>query len=172
MKKTNNKGFSLVELIVVVAIMAVLMVVLAPQYLRYVERTRLQKDNSAIAEIANAMKVAMADETINSKTPSGTKVTITCAADSDATITFGDASVKKPDSSAATELANELEAVIGKEFKTASNAYKESATPIVLEIVVTDGSASIKVTGFINAVGDAPTGTTPEGGTEIDPKVF
>ena len=38
----NNKGFSLVELIVVVAIMAVLVGVLAPAYLRYVEKTRMQ----------------------------------------------------------------------------------------------------------------------------------
>ena len=32
MKKMNNKGFSLVELIIVIAIMAVLIVVLAPQF--------------------------------------------------------------------------------------------------------------------------------------------
>ena len=38
----NNKGFSLIELIVVVAIMAVLVGVLAPAYLRYVEKARRQ----------------------------------------------------------------------------------------------------------------------------------
>lgn len=38
----NNKGFSLVELIVVVAIMAVLVGILAPAYLRYVEKARMQ----------------------------------------------------------------------------------------------------------------------------------
>ena len=43
-KSLTNKGFSLVELIIVVAIMAVLIGVLAPQYLRYVEKTRLQRD--------------------------------------------------------------------------------------------------------------------------------
>lgn len=41
-KKKNNSGFSLIELIVVVAIMAVLVGVLAPAYLRYVEKTRMQ----------------------------------------------------------------------------------------------------------------------------------
>lgn len=41
-KQKNNKGFSLVELIVVVAIMAVLVGVLAPAYLRYVEKARRQ----------------------------------------------------------------------------------------------------------------------------------
>lgn len=41
-RKKNNSGFSLIELIVVVAIMAVLVGVLAPAYLRYVEKSRQQ----------------------------------------------------------------------------------------------------------------------------------
>lgn len=41
-KQKNNNGFSLIELIVVVAIMAVLVGVLAPAYLRYVEKARRQ----------------------------------------------------------------------------------------------------------------------------------
>jgi prepilin-type N-terminal cleavage/methylation domain-containing protein len=36
----NNKGFSLVELIIVMAILVALVAVLAPAYLRYVERSR------------------------------------------------------------------------------------------------------------------------------------
>ena len=60
--RKNNKGFSLVELIVVVAIMAVLVGVLAPAYLRYVEKSRIQKDDSAIAEVIEAAKIAAAEE--------------------------------------------------------------------------------------------------------------
>ena len=64
-KKKNNKGFSLVELIVVIAIMAVLMAVLAPAMLRYVEKSRVQKDESAVSEVINAVNNALAEETIN-----------------------------------------------------------------------------------------------------------
>ena len=39
-KQKNNKGFSLVELIVVIAIMAVLVGVLAPQLIKYVEKSK------------------------------------------------------------------------------------------------------------------------------------
>lgn len=63
-KRKNNKGFSLVELIVVIAIMAVLMAVLAPAMLRYVEKSRIQKDDSAVSEAANAAQLALADETV------------------------------------------------------------------------------------------------------------
>lgn len=66
-KSLTNKGFSLVELIIVVAIMAVLIGVLAPQYLRYVEKTRLQRDNTSISDFANVLKIAATEEKVNSE---------------------------------------------------------------------------------------------------------
>ena len=39
-RKINNKGVSLIELIIAIAIMSVLTGVVAPQYLKYVERSK------------------------------------------------------------------------------------------------------------------------------------
>lgn len=63
-RKNENKGFSLVELIVVIAIMAVMTAVLAPSLLQYVERSRAQKDDSAMGEVTNAIMLAMSDQDI------------------------------------------------------------------------------------------------------------
>ncbi len=77
MKKMNNKGFSLVELIIVIAIMAVLMGVLAPQLLKYVESSRLQSDLTAMSEVENATKIALSVEKIYNAVSDGNTVTIT-----------------------------------------------------------------------------------------------
>lgn len=60
-EKMNDKGFSLVELIIVIAIMAVLVVVLAPQYLKYVERSRNSTDISNATAMVTACQVWAAD---------------------------------------------------------------------------------------------------------------
>ena len=53
-KSLTNKGFSLVELIIVIAIMAVLVGVLAPQFIKYVEQSRRSKDIQAAANLQTA----------------------------------------------------------------------------------------------------------------------
>lgn len=62
MKKMNNKGFSLVELIVVIAIMAVLVGVLAPQFIKYVENSRRATDVSSAESIRSAILADIADQ--------------------------------------------------------------------------------------------------------------
>ena len=57
----KNKGFSLVELIVVVAIMAVLVGILAPAYLSYVEKTRRGTDENMAEEVRHTIEISAAD---------------------------------------------------------------------------------------------------------------
>ena len=67
-KKLGNKGFSLVELIVVIAIMVVLVGVLAPTLLRSVERSRESTDLQTLDSIREAVMVATSDEAIEKGT--------------------------------------------------------------------------------------------------------
>lgn len=80
MSQKNNKGFSLVELIVVVAIMAVLMGILVPTLVKNVEKSKKQKDRNAIEEIRNTMVTTLADPTYS---------------DVEATIVYNDTTNKK-----------------------------------------------------------------------------
>jgi type IV pilus assembly protein PilA len=49
MKKLNNKGFSLVELIIVIAIMAILVGVVGTQVIPYLENSRKAKDQQVLS---------------------------------------------------------------------------------------------------------------------------
>ena len=51
----NNKGFSLVELIIVIAIMAILVGVMAPQLIKYIEKTNVSADT----QLADTCKTAI-----------------------------------------------------------------------------------------------------------------
>ena len=62
----NNKGFSLIELIVVIAIMAILVGALAPQYMKFVERSRKSTDVQNVAAIKSALEVYAADPMVES----------------------------------------------------------------------------------------------------------
>lgn len=59
--KENNKGFSLVELIVVIAIMVVLIAVLGSAILGYVEKANHSKDIQALDAVDTAMGLLIAD---------------------------------------------------------------------------------------------------------------
>ncbi len=60
--KTSNKGFSLVELIIVIAIMAILAAAIAPALIRYIDKSRKADDVTAAGTINSAVSSALANE--------------------------------------------------------------------------------------------------------------
>ncbi len=86
-KKMNNKGFSLVELIIVIAIMAVLVAVLAPQYIKFVEKSRESTDLDNVQAIKVAVEACVADKQLGTGdtftitlTPGSSKIVVTVPA--------------------------------------------------------------------------------------------
>ena len=65
MKKLNNKGFSLVELIIVIAIMAILVGVVGTQVIPYLENSRKAKDTQIFSAWNTAAVSAYSTEAGN-----------------------------------------------------------------------------------------------------------
>ena len=96
MKKTNNTGFSLVELIIVIAIMAILAGAIAPALIKYIDKSRKSNDVSSAKTIKTAIETALGTESVyetltnTTGTEAATIVTIVPGqATSDATGTAG-----------------------------------------------------------------------------------
>lgn len=58
----KNKGFSLVELIIVIAIMAILAAAIAPALIRYIDKSRKSDDVAAAETVNTAVNAALANE--------------------------------------------------------------------------------------------------------------
>lgn len=62
MEKKKNKGFSLIELIIAIAILVILTGLLAPQFMKYIEKSREAKDMQTLDTVYTAVQGALADE--------------------------------------------------------------------------------------------------------------
>ncbi len=60
--KQNNYGFSMVELLIVIAIMAALVALITPQYIRYVYKSQKSTDMTNAERIGKAVNLALAND--------------------------------------------------------------------------------------------------------------
>ena len=134
--RKNNKGFSLVELIVVVAIMAVLVGVLAPAYLKYVENSRIQKDESAVEELRHAVEIALADEDVYTQVASGATVVVA----DDTAYTYTGITVP---SGGTNQLQAELNTSVGTKIDFTSKKYEGDTYTVTITIDATTSAVSV-----------------------------
>ena len=92
MKKMNNKGFSLVELIIVIAIMAILAGAIAPALIRYIDKSRKSNDVSSGKTIKTAVETAMGNEVAYEELTnngSGSTIEVTPSGTTSAAVRYG-----------------------------------------------------------------------------------
>ncbi len=107
--KEDNKGFSLVELIIVIAIMAILIGVVALQVVPYLEKSRVGKDRQLVDSVYSAFQTGVAS---------------TEGITADVTITITDTSVtpayNASPSTDAEKILNEMIPVLGADTTSGS----------------------------------------------------
>ena len=132
----KNKGFSLVELIVVVAIMAVLVGILAPAYLSYVEKTRRGADEDMAEEVRHSIEVATAEICVYDEVCNGATFSWTNGGGISASISQAN-------------LKNSMDDVYsGKNFDIKSKFYKGKTYTVTIASPTGSGTgAALTVTG-------------------------
>lgn len=152
-KKMNNKGFSLVELIVVIAIMAVLIGVLAPTLLGNIEKSKLSKDKQAVDTLYQAWTNTLGDPKY--EPPYNTSYEYKMSANGTLTLTGVPAAGAIKSSEDGTtdktsEFVEEIEDYIGATtIKLSSKYYKDATAKVTIHVnskgkvsVVADGADS------------------------------
>ncbi len=133
--KENNKGFSLVELIVVIAIMVVLIAVLGSTILGYVDKSKYSKDISALDSINTAVKTFVADPSVDPSFADGTYTL-------DSLITYDKGNVIMPILAEVFTLDKDEPA--NSEFNNASKSF-EGVKFTDVNVDITSGAVSVYV---------------------------
>lgn len=123
--KKNNKGFSLVELIIVIAIMAILAGALAPALIKYINKSRRSADISNADTIRTACQTAMSDE--DAMVAIGTGVT--GASVSDLKSSYG-------------AFSTEISSILGN--STITSKYFEKGSEFTVDINVAGNTVIVK----------------------------
>ncbi len=134
----SNKGFSLVELIIVIAIMAILIGVMAPQLIKYIEKTNVSSDIQLCDTVHTAFTIAMADPDVLTANDRYSSSQINTVLDGEYPVRCGGGFAD----SAFTEAVNEYAG-----FDVFSNGDAELLTKLKSTPAKTDGALYVQGTG-------------------------
>lgn len=145
-KKLDNNGFSLVELIIVIAIMAILTAVIGSQVIPYMEKSRVSKDKSTLDTVYTSFQTVSADYGFNA-TAGGSGAQVNDYPDC--------TNFNTADSTSCTAAASELEELVGfsagslgkKWVSKSSIKSKATHSPGGVAFPCTAGSCSLMYEG-------------------------
>lgn len=138
-KKMNNKGFSLVELIIVIAIMAILIGVLAPAYLKYVEKSRKSTDVDAIAATMNAIETVALDPEFQGYIKNQTTFMASFGSSLNITCT------KTVDGTSGADVAKAVREIVGDYSMKSKDWTPDSGDGVVVKGVVDGGRVNFSI---------------------------
>lgn len=148
-----NKGFSLVELIVVITIMAILVGVIATTFVRYVGSSRETANESNERILKDAADVALADPSV------GSLGTLTASAPGTLVITWTATGVTTSGSLNATAFKTALDANLDKD-STGAVVYPEPSGGTGTFTITIVGSLATGYTSTVNFAETTPPAAT------------
>ena len=173
MKLKNKKGFTLVELIVVIAIIAILTAIIVPLVGRYSAQARYTTLNDAATTVSNSINNGLSDANqigvINDNVITGTKtdagiLTVTVGAATCVSNANGTVGTPTGGSNAQNRAAERICASLANAIPSGSNFYASIATSTITGVIyradgvaITGSETFGRVTGFDNAY------ATPDG---------
>ena len=130
MKRTlkSNKGFSLVELIVVVLIMAIIAVALAPQVMKWVGHSRTSTDANTYDTLYENIQLALADEKVLAEVTGDISFTISSTG---TTATLG------------TNYETKMKEICGESWTTKVKKKDSAASDYVITVEYNEGNINV-----------------------------
>jgi type IV pilus assembly protein PilA len=141
----SKKGFSLVELLIVVAIMAVLVGVLAPQYIRYVERSRQSSDVQSVNGMVNAVITTTLDPMLEDEIPLSGSITVTWTTVTGAIEVTSDGNTSTQEAAIRSSVRGILNIGTDGVVNVRSNLVGAATTVVMTYLVNADGSGTMTI---------------------------